>query len=285
MSASDGKDWKSVLLPYAEAWGSHAVSPYPAFTLSGLFAISAPLSVIASVPTPSPTAPVGLGSAAFTLATAATSSTSPSAAATQGRNHAGSSIIAAARAPLAALPPFYQLVGFSAVFGGGGYIVSQGDSLNGSGVMSAWSMLFLFFRLIPSLRPRAPAQPLPFILSSSTLVIGSVYAAHYFSRTSWRGVAPFTPPPAPRVAARNAKKGSDASTLLPSEVDDTLLPSNMRQQGVASSLSTSASSRTTLGDASSIGNLWPWIRTPSQYMNLELTRSLSRSIQGNWQES
>ncbi|KAE8269490.1 hypothetical protein A4X09_0g2847 [Tilletia walkeri] len=275
MSASDGKDWKSVLLPYAEAWGSHAVSPYPAWILSGL----------SSVPTPSPTAPVGLGSAASTLATAATSSTSPSAAATQGRNHAGSSIIAAARAPLAALPPFYQLVGFSAVFGGGGYIVSQGDSLNGSGVMSAWSMLFLFFRLIPSLRPRAPAQPLPFILSSSTLVIGSVYAAHYFSRTSWRGVAPFTPPPAPRVAARNSKKGSDTPTLLSSEAGDALSSTARRQQGIASSLSTSASSRTTLGDASSIGNLWPWIRTPSQYMNLELTRSLSRSIQSNWQES
>ncbi|KAE8264245.1 hypothetical protein A4X03_0g1090 [Tilletia caries] len=277
MDSSDGKDWKSVLLPYAEAWGSHANSPYPAWTLSGLFAISAPLSVVAAVPSPTPIGPVGQGSVGSTLAKAA-ASTSSSATTQAGRTYAGSSIVAAARAPLAALPPFYQLVGFSAVFAGGGYIVKQGDSLNGSGVMSAWSMLFLFFRLIPSLRPRAPAQPLPFILSSSTLAIGSIYAAHYFSRTSWRGAAPFTPPPAPKAAARNAEKKGKALADMTERVgtDSSYALGLRRGTGTtttSSTASTSASTRIVVGDERNIHNaLFPWLQSPSQYMNIELAK-------------
>lgn len=34
------------------------------------------------------------------------------------------------------VPPFWQLVGFGALFGSGGYIISQGDTLNGSGVIT-----------------------------------------------------------------------------------------------------------------------------------------------------
>ncbi|KAK0524901.1 hypothetical protein OC834_005358, partial [Tilletia horrida] len=100
-------------------------------------ALSAPLSVIASVPTPAPFAPVGQGNAAATLASAATTP-----AGSPARALPGASLAAAARAPIAALPPFYQLVGFSATFAGGGYIVQQGDTMNGSGVMTVPHFLF-----------------------------------------------------------------------------------------------------------------------------------------------
>lgn len=37
------------------------------------------------------------------------------------------------------VPPFWQLAGFGALFATGGYIIGQGDTLNGSGVITgAW---------------------------------------------------------------------------------------------------------------------------------------------------
>ncbi|KAK0547082.1 hypothetical protein OC846_005011 [Tilletia horrida] len=133
---------------------------------------------------PSPAAPAGQGSAASTVIHAASSTpTAAASAPLKPAPYPGSSIVTLARAPISALPPMYQLLGFSAVFAGAGYIVQQGDSYNGSGVMSAWTAFYLFFRLVPSLRPKAAAQPLPFLLASSTLAVGSIYAARYFTQT------------------------------------------------------------------------------------------------------
>jgi hypothetical protein len=34
------------------------------------------------------------------------------------------------------LPPFWQLAGFAAFFAGGGYMIEQGDALNGAGTVT-----------------------------------------------------------------------------------------------------------------------------------------------------
>ncbi|KIS69072.1 uncharacterized protein UMAG_10366 [Mycosarcoma maydis] len=93
-------------------------------------------------------------------------------------------------APLRVIPPFWQLAFFAAAFGTGGYIIDQGDALNGSGVVSAWSLTYLLFKTIPSIK-QLPKNPLAFLLSSSVLSIGlGIHGCHYFDRTSWRGDIP-----------------------------------------------------------------------------------------------
>lgn len=48
---------------------------------------------------------------------------------------AGGNARGIARVPRA-VPPYWQLVGFSALFATGGFIIQQGDVLNGSGVVT-----------------------------------------------------------------------------------------------------------------------------------------------------
>ncbi|KAL9939123.1 hypothetical protein V8E36_001936 [Tilletia maclaganii] len=239
-----GSDWQAVLRPYVESWGSHAQSPTPAWALSALCRSSKEMRAALASGFQCSFAVAGPLSVARGSSSSRSSSVAPPTAAT--RAYPGSGIVAAARAPLSALPPFYQLVGFSAIFGGAGYIVAQGDSLNGSGVMSAWTMLYLCFRFIPSLRLTAPGEPLPLVLSLSTMAVGSTYAAHYFSRTSWRGAVPFTPPsPVSRsVTHKTAHRSpADASGGLFSAPD-----ANLRSQMVdATSTAESSSSHSSRG--------------------------------------
>ncbi|KAK0549206.1 hypothetical protein OC844_006906, partial [Tilletia horrida] len=234
-------------------------------------ALSAPLSVIASVPTPAPFAPVGQGNAAATLASAATTP-----AGSPARALPGASLAAAARAPIAALPPFYQLVGFSATFAGGGYIVQQGDTMNGSGVMTAWSMLFLFFRLIPSLRPRAPAQPLPFILASSTFGVGSIYAAHYFTRTESHQVETFSPSSlrrsTPRTSALESSPTQQA-TKATAAVRSTL--TSRQESFIGQKIMPS------IQPAPSESALPPWLAPIFRHRDAELGRILLQRLSGS----
>lgn len=37
------------------------------------------------------------------------------------------------------MPPLWHLIGFSALFAGGGYIIGQGDTLNGAGTVTGES--------------------------------------------------------------------------------------------------------------------------------------------------
>ncbi|WFD07131.1 hypothetical protein MVES1_002488 [Malassezia vespertilionis] len=68
------------------------------------------------------------------------------------------------------VPPYWQLLGFGGFFSGGGYIISQGDVLNGSGVVTAWSLTYLTFKTLPTL-PWLYRSPLSLCLS---LAVGSI---------------------------------------------------------------------------------------------------------------
>ncbi len=95
-----------------------------------------------------------------------------------------------AQAPLRTVPPFWQLAFFAAAFGTGGYIIDQGDALNGSGVVSAWSLTYLLFKTLPSVK-QLPKNPLALSLSTAVLTVGlGIHGSHYFDRTSWRGAMP-----------------------------------------------------------------------------------------------
>ncbi|UZJ51649.1 hypothetical protein CBS101457_000969 [Exobasidium rhododendri] len=152
---------------YVDQLGSYAKTPTPAFSLSALFALSAPFAFPGGrdqqkIPTPAPSSPVGklLGS-----------------------SHLKSAI------PLrSALPPFWQLAGFAVAFGGGGYMIEKGDSLNGSGTVTAWSLIYLFFHGASALR-RPAALPLALTLSTATIGL-AVHGSLYFNQTSWKGAVP-----------------------------------------------------------------------------------------------
>lgn len=110
------------------------------------------------------------------------------------------------------IPPFWQLVGFSAFFAGGGYIIDAGDTLNGAGVVtgasstliahSAWSLTYVTFNTLFKL-PWLARSPLALLLSTAVGGVGlGVYGNYYFDQQSWRGAVPGLLPP------RKAASGS-----------------------------------------------------------------------------
>merc|ERR1712130_462487 len=93
------------------------------------------------------------------------------------------------------IPPFWQLVGFSAFFAGGGYIIDAGDTLNGAGVVTAWSLTYVTFNTLFKL-PWLARSPLALLLSTAVGGVGlGVYGNYYFDQQSWRGAVPGLLPP------------------------------------------------------------------------------------------
>ncbi len=88
------------------------------------------------------------------------------------------------------IPPFWQMLGFSVFFGTGAYMIDHGDTLNGSGVISAWSLTYVTFHTLPKLR-WLYRSPLSLLLSTAVTGMGlGVYANYYFDKSSWRGAVP-----------------------------------------------------------------------------------------------
>ncbi|KAL5507695.1 hypothetical protein ACEPAH_5313 [Sanghuangporus vaninii] len=76
------------------------------------------------------------------------------------------------------LPPFPQRLGFSIIMYGAGYVISTGDSLNGSGISTAWSLTYLFWngrRSFTTLR-----SPLSIFLAGATALSTGLYGTEYF---------------------------------------------------------------------------------------------------------
>ena len=94
------------------------------------------------------------------------------------------------------MPPFWQLLGFGAFFGAGGYMIREGDALNGSGVVTAWSLTYLSFATLPALLG-LHRSPLAAVLSLAVGTLGlGVHGSYYFDKASWRGAIPgLLPPP------------------------------------------------------------------------------------------
>jgi hypothetical protein len=105
----------SVIQPYVDAVGSYAKSPYPAYSLASLLGASAP----------------------FGLASGRDLQRIPAHVPGQDilKSVAGKSVANALQRP-STLPPYWQLVGFAATIAGGGYIIGQGDVLNGAGTVT-----------------------------------------------------------------------------------------------------------------------------------------------------
>ncbi|KAF9784651.1 hypothetical protein BJ322DRAFT_858482 [Thelephora terrestris] len=80
--------------------------------------------------------------------------------------------------PYKGLPPFVHRFGFASIFAGAGYVLSTGDSRNGSGVSTAWSLIYLFLNARKSLA--APRHPIAVGLTLATIGSASLYGSEYF---------------------------------------------------------------------------------------------------------
>ncbi|SJX63287.1 uncharacterized protein SRS1_14108 [Sporisorium reilianum f. sp. reilianum] len=172
--------------------GSYAQTSTPAYTLTALFALSTPFGFASPAQ--------AAAEAAAKLQRQKQLAQASTAASNQGSNGLVARLVANVQAqkaasaqmqpPLRTVPPFWQLAFFAAAFGTGGYMIDQGDQLNGSGVITAWSLTYLIFKTAPSIK-QLPKNPLALSLSSAVLAIGlGVHGSHYFDRTSWRGAIP-----------------------------------------------------------------------------------------------
>lgn len=110
---------------------SLAKSPAPSFALATLFAVSAPFGFAS----PQQAAAEAAAKLQRQQQIAQAAASSPG-----GASSLAARLIASAKnrqaAPVRALPPFWQLAGFAALFATGGYMIDKGDSLNGSGVVT-----------------------------------------------------------------------------------------------------------------------------------------------------
>ncbi|OMJ24972.1 Altered inheritance of mitochondria protein 19-like protein [Smittium culicis] len=73
-------------------------------------------------------------------------------------------------------PNFLQCAGFAFVFAGGSMALKDGQKLNGTGIITAWSMTWLFFNARKSLKSRKIG---PTFLFASVASIGTLYTQKY----------------------------------------------------------------------------------------------------------
>lgn len=109
---------QSSFQPLITEIGSYAKTAYPAYSLSALFALSAPFGFAGG----------------RDLEKIKNATVTPRSQAIVGQI-AGKTISNSLKKP-SSLPPFWQLAGFAVAFGGGGYIIDQGDILNGTGTVT-----------------------------------------------------------------------------------------------------------------------------------------------------
>ncbi|SAM82227.1 uncharacterized protein UBRO_04777 [Ustilago bromivora] len=187
--------------------GSYAQSSTPSYTLAALFALSTPFGFASPAQAAAEAAAKLQRQQAFSQASADASSRGSSSLVARIVAFQRAASASASSAPVRTLPPFWQLAFFAAAFGTGGYIIDQGDALNGSGVVTAWSLTYLLFKTAPSIK-QLPSNPLAAALSTAVLTIGlGVHASHYFDRTSWRGAVP-------TLAGNESQDGKGARSKL-----------------------------------------------------------------------
>ncbi|KAI0265208.1 hypothetical protein BC834DRAFT_198761 [Gloeopeniophorella convolvens] len=80
-------------------------------------------------------------------------------------------------------PPFVLRVGFGTVFAGAGYVLASGDSRNGSGIATAWSLSYFLieqFTLGLEKTARLPRSRLAIALSGATAATAALYGTEHF---------------------------------------------------------------------------------------------------------
>ncbi|KAI9513212.1 hypothetical protein F5148DRAFT_1278949 [Russula earlei] len=83
-------------------------------------------------------------------------------------------------------PPFVLRCGFGAIFAGAGYVLASGDSRNGSGIATAWSLSYFVleqFSLGLHKSSRLPRSGLSLALSGATAANAILYGTEYFFLT------------------------------------------------------------------------------------------------------
>jgi len=74
-------------------------------------------------------------------------------------------------------------IGFGAIFAGAGYVLSTGDSRNGSGIVTAWSLSYFVleqFSLGLQRSLRLPRSRLSLALSGATAATAALYGTEHF---------------------------------------------------------------------------------------------------------
>ncbi|GAK68446.1 uncharacterized protein PAN0_098d6702 [Moesziomyces antarcticus] len=184
-SANDG--W---LQSNVRVLGSYASTSTPSYALSALFALSTPFGFASPAQAAAEAAAKQQHQQQVARASEAAASRGSSSLVARLVANVQSNRSAASHAPVRTLPPFWQLAFFAAAFGTGGYMIDQGDHLNGSGVVTAWSLTYLLFKTVPVAR-QLPRNPLAMSLSVAVLTLGlGVHGSHYFDQTSWKGAVP-----------------------------------------------------------------------------------------------
>jgi len=80
-------------------------------------------------------------------------------------------------------PPFVLRIGFGTIFAGAGYVLASGDSRNGSGIATAWSLSYFVleqFSLGFQRTFRLPRSRLSIALSSATAATAVLYGTEHF---------------------------------------------------------------------------------------------------------
>ncbi|KAF4575405.1 hypothetical protein EYR40_004855 [Pleurotus pulmonarius] len=80
--------------------------------------------------------------------------------------------------PQANIPNFLFRAGFSAIYGGAGYVLSTGDTRNGCGISTAWCIAYLMLNARKTLT--APRHPLGLLLTGSVTACTALYGTEYF---------------------------------------------------------------------------------------------------------
>ena len=185
--------------------GSYAQTSTPAYILTALFALSTPFGFASPAQAAAEAAAELQRQQQFAKASAAAAARGSSGllARLVANVHTQRAAAAQTQTSLRTLPPFWQLAFFAAAFGTGGYIIDEGDTLNGSGVVTAWSLTYLLFKTAPSIR-QLPRNPLALSLSAAVLTLGlGIHGSHYFDRTRWRGAIPSLASPQAAVGERS----------------------------------------------------------------------------------
>jgi hypothetical protein len=170
--------------------GSYASTSTPSYALSALFALSTPFGFASPAQAAAEAAAKQQHQQQLARASEAAASRGSSSLVARLVANVQSQRSAPSLAPVRTLPPFWQLAFFAAAFGTGGYMIDEGDHLNGSGVVTAWSLTYLLFKTVPVAR-QLPRNPLAMSLSAAVLALGlGVHGSHYFDQTSWKGAVP-----------------------------------------------------------------------------------------------
>ncbi|KAN0132517.1 hypothetical protein V8E53_009533, partial [Lactarius tabidus] len=80
-------------------------------------------------------------------------------------------------------PPFVLRAGFGAIFAGAGYVLASGDSRNGSGIVTAWSLSYLVLEQLSlglQRSSRLPRSKLSIALLSATAATTVLYGTEHF---------------------------------------------------------------------------------------------------------